>query len=253
MGKNARDWNWPPPDPNEIIQHGCKGDHPRRCKGKNRKHNRQCKNIAMTGTEPPRCRFHSGNRKNRHKNKPHYNAMSKFYRDALHPTLVEYVERCHSLPAFEQYAVNEELSLARHNVACIEVLYKNTLDAPLPDDPVKRAIAETTRTMMLAELRNMRAEAVKLVANLAATASSIDAQCRDKISVHHIGYIVKQITQVIFDVLGDCVEAHAIQQRIDKEVRMPGDALQTEITPDMIVLSMDATIPVAPITIQNAG
>lgn len=172
---------------------------------------------------------------------PRVNHLPGFYRNKLNPSLQAYVDMCQEQPAHQQYALNEELAIARDSLGQIEETLAVTLEIETTD-----LKAEQTKELVLIDLRSMRAAALKDIRDMASAAANIDNTSRDKISVHHIAFIVRQITHLAYRAFGDTEQCREFERLLREEIKIPGEVAGTSLTPDAVVTEMDSTIPATP-------
>lgn len=205
---------------------GHSPNHPNRCKGRCRRNGQRCRNFALSGYTL--CRYHGGINQQRQIRKPRLNTLAKRYK-ILAGALASYVEQCIDEPPHEQLALWEEISLTKHVADQAVQLYQSAL--------------QSKNAEMISLTGALMKDALKDVGDLCKRAAEIQQVTKDNISVHHIGFIVSQITRILAKRLGDNPVVDLIIGDIQKDVKIPGQVDGTTLTPSADVTVMDATIP----------
>jgi hypothetical protein len=193
-----------------------------------------------------RCRVHGGALQKRARrassSKTRVDTLPRFYKKNMCKTLTAYVAECLESPPSEQLSVFEELALLRHYAEQHVALY--SIAVSLPDDNAKKMDC----VMSAGELMKCQLQAV---VDMTARAVSMENSAADKISVHHLAFVINQIVRISHEVLGEHQElAENFERLVRERIQLPtSGATGTSITPDMIdgeVVEMDETIPDAP-------
>lgn len=204
----------------------------------------RCRRIACGGVRfclTHRGRYHQRLAANRTKDCD----LPRFYKRQMSKTLTAFVQECMESPPHEQLNLYEELALMRHAAQQAVAMYsacESLPDAP-SDTPQGKARAQATS--MATE---MMKTALRDVAEMTQKAASIDAVSRDKISIHHIAFVISQITRIMHRVLAEHQDlAEELEREIRRQVQLPtGGATGVDLTPDKVledVVDMDDTIP----------
>jgi len=203
----------------------CPPDHPRRCKAL--RHDRsQCERYALKDSNY--CSFHGGRRADKHRVRIDH--LPKFYSKRLGPTLTARLEELTGAAPSEQLSLLEELSLMRVLAGDTVALYD--------------AAVGTEKTELVANAGMLLRDALRQVADMCEKAARVDALAKDKISIHHLSFVVNQIVRIAAEVFGDdTTRAAQFEQLIRERVRLPSIQQGTLLTPDADVVDMDSTIP----------
>jgi hypothetical protein len=106
------------------------------------------------------------------------------------------------------------------------------------------AAVGTEKTELVANAGMLLRDALRQVADMCEKAARVDALAKDKISIHHLSFVVNQIVRIAAEVFGDdTTRAAQFEQLIRERVRLPSIQQGTLLTPDADVVDMDSTIP----------
>lgn len=138
--------------------------------------------------------------------------MGSFYSKQLGPTLAEKLQELTGKPHSEQLQLYEEIALAR--CAAAEAL--RTVAPVFEGNP---NVTDSMRSLACGIVQ----EAMSNVAQLVETASRIEKNAEDKISVNVLNLFVVQITYAIYKILGreNLHLAKRIDAAIQETVRLP--------------------------------
>lgn len=210
---------------------------------------KRCRKWAMKGSNY--CRTHGGTWK-KFRGGVRIDNMSKFYRNVLRKTLTDLVEEHAGFSSSELVSLHEELALTRHAAGNAIQLYESSYDA-LRAEEAKGSQADKKRIASLtectAQATALMIQALKDVEHFCSAISKIEAASKDKLNIHTLNSVVKQIIRLLYDVCGeDNIEiAKSFENLVRTQVVIPQHAIAsgTVITPDTDseVVSMDDTIP----------
>lgn len=196
------------------------------CEAK-RKNGKRCRKYKLKGART--CEFHGGRTGQRARERVRVDHLPRFWSKQLGPTLTAYVREITDSPPEDQTALYEHLALMQHAAGPAIALYD---------------LACTKDNLMLqVEASQLMKTALKDCANLAEQIVRINAAAKDKISVHHIEYVVNQIVRIIYENVGE-PEGRIVEKAIREKVKLPKSGVEgTSITPDMDATEMDGSIP----------
>lgn len=204
--------------------------HAKLCQAKFKKSNRQCKAFALVGSKF--CRHHGG----RHAARPLQlwaqanNAMPRFYSKYLNKTLNDAVEEALGCSPAEQLQLYEELAMMRETTGTALKLWS--------------AAQETGKSDVIQAAEGLVRSYLQENARICALAASIEANAKDKFSVHNLVHVVNQMTRIAYEVFGEDIDkAKQFEALIKTQIRLPSKESGTLITPDQDVLGMDDSVP----------
>lgn len=194
------------------------------CKA-NRRNGRRCRRYALRTSDY--CQFHGG----RGKVVVKTCHLPMFYSKHLGRTLQAAVEEQLGMDPSDQLNLFEELALIRSGAGQAVKLY----DA---------ALTQADSDLRLEAARQMR-DWLDTVRSFAESAARVKASGSDKISVHDLKYVVAQVTRIMWRVCGEDHEflAKKFERLVREEIKMPHEVVGTDLTPDLVVTDMDATVP----------
>ena len=193
------------------------------------------------------CWFHGGCRRTREgRDIVRISHLPRFYSRQLGKTLHEAVEEHLSAAPEEQINLFEELALTRVIAGDAVALYSATCEA-LKDKPADDKQAHAAKDLA----GSIVIDAMKHVSDVCTKAAQIEAQAKDKFSVHSVTHVVNQIIRVMYEL---CEPEHhdiavKFEHAVRTQVKLPRITTDgTELTPDEDAVAMDATVPKAPDT-----
>lgn len=202
-----------------------------------RKNGKRCRKWHLRDSDF--CQFHFGRTNKRapiKNNTGKLLGMPHFYRRVLRSTLQETFDELVLKAPAEQVQLFEELALMRLTVLDCVKLYDIASSTNKPE-----IILDAGMTMRLA---------LKEVADLCSKAASIEAAGKDKLSVHHITFVVNQIVRLAFETFSEHTElAEEFERRVRTDIKLPSVQGGTLLTPDQDVEGMDDSIPRRPVDV----
>jgi len=196
------------------------------CKAK-RTDGERCRKYALRGSDY--CQFHGGRRSSK-KIVP-LGDLPVFYGGVLNATLQQVVESELARSPHEQLNLFEELALVR--IVARDAVKLYTVAA-------ERGTEET-----LAAAGIMMRDALNEVVRTCESASRVSANASDKVSVHNIAHVVRQLTRIAAEVM-DEEQARKFNALVKTRISIDGGPKGTLSTPDADVHDMDTTIPGGP-------
>lgn len=193
------------------------------CKANRTRDGKRCQKWRLKNATT--CEFHGGRQGQK---RTRLNDMKEFYRNQLSATLMETVEAALEEDASEQVSLFTELALMR--LTAQESVKLFSAAQASNNQGTKDAAAQ----LMVSALKNVQ--------SVAESASRIQAQSKDAVSIGSLKVVVHQITRIIYEMVPDEDIAMEIERRIKERVKLP-DAGGTLLTPDEDVNSMDDSIP----------
>lgn len=220
--------------------------HPKFCKA-DLGGGRQCKAWALRGAKY--CKFHGGYKGGRNFVDK---SMPRIYRRHMTQSLHAAVQEQMAVSPAEQLQLFEELALMREVAQQSVRLYGaasealERAEAEGLEEPKRKKLEELTMSAGMVLQDQMRS-----VSDICDRAARIDAQVKDKISVHTLHHFVDQIVMIAYKSFGELGEDSPLVkdfvQRIRTEIKIPSTGAEgTSVTPDMDVRDMDETVPRAP-------
>lgn len=204
-----------------FLQGAPAADSPHRCHA-NRRNGERCKKWSLTRSAY--CQFHGG-RRTANVNIGH---LPVFYSKVLNQTLQDALKAAVETDPHEQLNLFEELALMRMTAADAVQLWgiaseKGSIDSRIAAGEImKAALAEVVKTCEVA--------------------ARVSATGADKVSVHNITHVVRQIVRIAFEVMGK-EEAQLFERLVRERVKVSTGTTGTTSTPDEDVAEMDGTIP----------
>jgi len=158
-----------------------------------------------------------------------------FYSKQLSGTLQDAVERQLEMDTTEQASLWQELALIRTGASQSVAMFNAAMNCKNVDNELRLEAAA------------QMAQWLGTVKDFAEAAGKLEHLGKDKISVHHLRFIVAQMTRIMHRVCGeDFVElAEEFERLVRTEVKMPHQVTGTDLTPDEDVTKMDSTVPYA--------
>lgn len=211
-----------------------------RCIARSRMTGNRCRLRPLLGCK--RCASHGGRKEQgilryRHK----IQLMPSFYRDALNPTLNALMEQELGKDPQELIQLHEELILVRTLSLQAVQLYSAAQSMPL-DHPKRPEYIEKSGAFMM--------DVLEKVKSFAEAQARIDSMGKGTVTVAGLVAFRDQITLNIYRELGnehqDIAERLCASLRDRLKIPKSGVPFGTELTPDLDVIEMDATIPKEP-------
>ena len=253
--KYARRYNGVKPEETErrakhILNRGIPApDDPRRCKGKSRRRfGEQCPKFAMRGSNY--CRHHGGAFIRKQQTEPAtlgdglQSTMPRFYSKHLGKTLAAAIAEQEACGPDEQLQLYEELQLMRDVAGQAVQMYSVAREAIAQCDPsdtkkfnALQVVAINAGTLMQEQLAR--------VVSIVETAARMRALAKDNYSPQQLHFVVNQLVRITAEVFDNDVDkARLLDDAIKKHLKLPSLGTDgTNLTPDMDVQAMDATIP----------
>jgi len=194
-----------------------------RCQAK-RKGGKKCGKWALKGSRF--CQLHGGRR--RTGNVVHIGHLPVFYSSVLNATLTEAVQAATDGEPHEQLQVFEELALMRLAARDAVALWS----------AAQQSDNTETRLGAAEVMKGALVEVIKM----AETAARINAAGSDKVSVHNIAHVVRQIVRIAYECMEED-QARVFERMVKQQIKLSTGAPGTVVTPDMDVRSMDDSIP----------
>jgi hypothetical protein len=172
--------------------------------------------------------------------------MPKVYGKFMGPTLQEAIAAQLEQDPKEQLQLYEEIALMRQAAGEAVKLYSVALAANESEPSDKRQ-------GMVLQAATIMQQSLNEVVRICESASRIEANAKDKISITNLSFFVDQLVRITYNTLGgdDVGQAQCAQleQALRAQIRIPlqqGTLIGTTVTPDStdaIVADMDSTIP----------
>lgn len=161
-------------------------------------------------------------------------AYSKYFSKTLKDAIQEQLDT----PPLERLQLFEELALMRDLAGQSIALYSIAREAAASQPGNERLIA-----CVLGAGETMRLHLAEVV-NVCEKAARLDEAAKDKISIHTLTFVVNQIVKCAYDVFGDDPRIMILDTMLKNKVRLPSTGTAgTDLTPDLDVQAMDATVP----------
>ena len=185
----------------------------------------RCRKWRLRGQKT--CEFHGG--RTGQKTGVRINHLPRFYSTQLKGTLKEFLDSVADEPLDDKLNLSEELDLFRHSSLPAVRLYE-------------LAVSTNKQELILEAARTMR-QSLDDCSSLAERIVRMDAARKDKISIHHIDWIINQVIRCVYDAL-DGDDAQKLEQMIRTKVKLPKQGAEgTMVTPSDDVREMDDTVP----------
>lgn len=170
----------------------------------------------------------------------------------LGPLLTESCEAFLSQPRDKQISLREELALSRDYLTNFINMYSLAKEnyARVSIDP-ERTIEEKNKAwaMLVSAGEEMQAR-IERVTKVAQAAGRLEEE--DQLfTVLDIQDVVSQMVDILARQEG--LSSQRLHQTLDANLRLPGTAKHTDITPDKTVIDMHSTIPAAPQKGENGN
>lgn len=181
-----------------------------------------------------------------------------FYKGRLTTTLQAAVDESLGLTGTEQISLYEELALVRHGAGLAVQQYGEALEllelseknkAVVGEDAVKKAKA------VVNEAADAMLNQLKRVEYFCSAIARIEAATKDKVTIHTLNGVVKQMVRLMYQTCGTDNQhlAEQFEALTREKIVLPASENQvtgTSITPDADVLAMDDTVPGPPLQTQ---
>jgi hypothetical protein len=171
--------------------------------------------------------------------------MSNPYRKNISAALAATIEQMTAINPEEQLQLYDELALMRHAAGNAVGMYNKAVEAHEAEtDPTKKKILAELVLQCGLVMRDHLNEVIRT----AETAARINAAAKDKISLHQLHYFIEQVTRCAYVAFeGDEQRALTYERHLKEYIKLPRLGVEgTDLTPDMDVTAMDATIPKEP-------
>jgi len=208
---------------------GGRAEPQHQCKATRRRDGERCTKFRLRGSEY--CQFHGG-RSRKSKKLIQTGHLPMWYKTVLNETLAQALEQATDAAPAEQLQIFEELALMRLAAKDAVALWSAAQESV--NNETKAAAAEIMR------------EALGAVVKTCDTAAKINAAATDKVSVHNIAHIVRQIVRIAHETMSDEKDALAFEAAVRDQIVIQTGPEGTTSTPDQTVEAMDDTVPAAP-------